>query len=284
MGSYGDQDGEWIDGEWYPSRNFGQEPKAKRTRQERSEENLYGIFADGGDSSEDDRPGKGRGGKRGKGGKGGGGPMGPAPAFISSSVQAGTMKGEVVEPKVSGPAAKGTGLDNAAFSSMLGRAEEKAKMAATAPTAPKRVGQTEKVDKDFGGFEQHTKGFGAKMLAKMGWSKGQALGGDEQGILNPIEQQLRPNGLGLGYGGFKETTTKAKAQQRRILHGSDALNEVSWTLSMRCAAASPPTRDRVRPSVTPCAPPYPSPARLGRGGGQERGGQAAGQAAAAAAG
>ena len=100
MGSYGDQDGEWIDGEWYPSRNFGQEPKAKRTRQERSEENLYGIFADGGDSSEDDRPGKGRGGKRGKGGKGGGGPMGPAPAFISSSVQAGTMKGEVVEPKV----------------------------------------------------------------------------------------------------------------------------------------------------------------------------------------
>ena len=66
MGSYGDQDGEWIDGEWYPSRNFGQEPKAKRTRQERSEENLYGIFADGGDSSEDDRPGKGRGGKRGR--------------------------------------------------------------------------------------------------------------------------------------------------------------------------------------------------------------------------
>merc|ERR1719399_828774 len=109
---------------------------------------------------------------------------------------------------------------------MLGRAEEKAKMAATAPTAPKRVGQTEKVDKDFGGFEQHTKGFGAKMLAKMGWSKGQALGGAEQGILNPIEQQLRPNGLGLGYGGFKETTTKAKAQQRRILHGSDALNEL----------------------------------------------------------
>ena len=61
--------------------------------------------------------------------------MGPAPAFISSSVQAGTMKGEVEEPKVSVPAAKGTGLDNAAFSSMLGRAEEKAKMAATAPTA-----------------------------------------------------------------------------------------------------------------------------------------------------
>ena len=236
MGSYGDQDGEWIDGEWYPSRNFGQEPKAKRTKQERSEENLYGIFADGGDSSEDDRPGKGRGGKRGKGGKGGGGPMGPAPAFVSSSVQAGTMKGEVEEPKVSGPAAKGTGLDNAAFSSMLGRAEEKAKMAATAPTAPKRVGQTEKVDKDFGGFEQHTKGFGAKMLAKMGWSKGQALGGDEQGILNPIEQQLRPNGLGLGYGGFKETTTKAKAQQRRILHGSDALNEVSGRL---CVAPRP---------------------------------------------
>ena len=239
MGSYGaDQDGEWIDGEWYPSRNFGQEPKAKRTRQERSEDNLYGIFADGGDSSEDDRPGKGRGGKKGKGGKGKGGPMGPGPAFVSSSVQVGATKGEVVEPVVSGPAPKGNGLDNAAFSSMLGRAEEKAKMAPTAAGAAKpsggigkKVEQSEKVDKDFATFEKHTKGFGAKMMAKMGWSTGMALGpSDQAGILNPIESNLRPNGLGLGYGGFKETTTKAKAQQRRILHNSDTLAEVTWPL------------------------------------------------------
>tara|TARA_B100000795_G_C22669748_1_gene387459 strand:- start:129 stop:872 length:744 start_codon:yes stop_codon:yes gene_type:complete len=234
--------GEWIDGEFFATRNFDQEPKAKRSR----EENLYGIFADGGDSSEEEggKKGKGRGGKKGKGGKGKGGPMGPGPAFVSSSVQVGATKGEVVEPVVSGPAAKGNGLDNAAFSSMLGRAEEKAKMAPTAAAAAKpgggignRVEQSEKVDKDFATFEQHTKGFGAKMMAKMGWSKGMALGpSDQQGILNPIESQLRPQALGLGYGGFKETTTKAKAQQRRILHNSDTLNEVTWPPhALRCS-------------------------------------------------
>ena len=223
--------GEWIDGEFYATRNFDQEPKAKRSR----ENNLYGIFAVGGDSSEEDRPGKGRGGKKGKGGKGKGGPMGPGPAFVSSSVQVGATKGEVVEPVVSGPAPKGNGLDNAAFSSMLGRAEEKAKMAAGAAKPSggigKKVEQSEKVDKDFATFEKHTKGFGAKMMAKMGWSTGMALGpSDQAGILNPIESNLRPNGLGLGYGGFKETTTKAKAQQRRILHNSDTLAEVTWPL------------------------------------------------------
>ena len=234
--------GEWIEGEFYATRNFDQEPKAKRSR----EENLYGIFADGGDSSEEDRPGKGRGGKKGKGGKGKGGPMGPGPAFVSSSVQVGATKGEVVEPAVSGPAVKGNGLDNAAFSSMLGRAEEKANMAPTTAAAAKpsgginkKVEQSEKVDKDFATFEQHTKGFGAKMMAKMGWSQGMALGpSDQAGILNPIESQLRPANLGLGYGGFKETTTKAKAQQKRILHNSDTVNEVTWPLLHYAAASS----------------------------------------------
>lgn len=78
----------------------------------------------------------------------------------------------------------------------------------------------EKVDKEFASFEKNGKGFGSRMLAKMGWNKGEALGKARQGIINPIEPNLRPNGMGLGHNGFKETTAKAIAQQQRILHGS----------------------------------------------------------------
>lgn len=50
----------------------------------------------------------------------------------------------------------------------------------------------------FGAFEVHTKGFGSKMMAKMGFVEGGGLGKDGQGVAKPIEVVKRPKSLGLG--------------------------------------------------------------------------------------
>ncbi|XP_058114172.1 uncharacterized protein LOC131257025 isoform X2 [Magnolia sinica] len=49
-----------------------------------------------------------------------------------------------------------------------------------------------------GAYEMHTKGFGSKMLAKMGFMEGGGLGKDGQGMVEPIEAIKRPKSLGLG--------------------------------------------------------------------------------------
>ncbi|KAL6549632.1 hypothetical protein OROHE_008363 [Orobanche hederae] len=50
----------------------------------------------------------------------------------------------------------------------------------------------------FGSFEKHTKGFGSKMMAKMGFVEGMGLGKDSQGIVNPLGAIRRPKSMGLG--------------------------------------------------------------------------------------
>ncbi|OLL24416.1 G-patch domain-containing protein [Neolecta irregularis DAH-3] len=61
--------------------------------------------------------------------------------------------------------------------------------------------------------EFNTVGFGARMMAKMGYVSGTGLGQQGQGIVNPIETKLRPGRLGLG--GIKEKTEQAKEEARR---------------------------------------------------------------------
>ncbi|XP_010542083.1 PREDICTED: uncharacterized protein LOC104815398 [Tarenaya hassleriana] len=52
--------------------------------------------------------------------------------------------------------------------------------------------------KGFGAFEQHTKGFGSRMMAKMGFVEGTGLGRDSQGMTNPLFAVRRPKARGLG--------------------------------------------------------------------------------------
>ncbi|XP_074559662.1 uncharacterized protein LOC141815609 [Curcuma longa] len=51
---------------------------------------------------------------------------------------------------------------------------------------------------NIGAFEVHTKGFGSRMMAKMGFVEGSGLGKEGQGIVQPIEVVQRPKSLGLG--------------------------------------------------------------------------------------
>ncbi|CDP10517.1 unnamed protein product [Coffea canephora] len=71
----------------------------------------------------------------------------------------------------------------------------------------------------YGAFELHTRGFGSKMMARMGYVEGCGLGKDGQGMAEPIEVLQRPKSLGLG-AEIAETSDKlAKKECRPTVSG-----------------------------------------------------------------
>lgn len=48
-------------------------------------------------------------------------------------------------------------------------------------------------------FESTTQGLGKKLLMRMGWKEGSGLGKEGEGIVNPVEVNLRPKGVGIGF-------------------------------------------------------------------------------------
>jgi tuftelin-interacting protein 11 len=119
-------------------------------------------------------------------------------------------------------------------------------------------------------WEKHTKGIGSKLLAKMGYTgqgglkrtrtivteTGQALvvPTKNQGIDAPIQVKVRPNGLGLGFGNFKEASSikenrrlEAKVrgveeeQEEPVHHGAQTMGGNSK--SSLASSALPSVRD-----------------------------------------
>ncbi|KAI8092403.1 uncharacterized protein B0P05DRAFT_462612, partial [Gilbertella persicaria] len=72
----------------------------------------------------------------------------------------------------------------------------------------------------FAEFNKHSKGFGQKMLEKMGWNRGQGLGADGSGIVNPVDIKQRPARMGLSFKGFDERTDQAK-QEAKLRRGEE---------------------------------------------------------------
>ena len=64
---------------------------------------------------------------------------------------------------------------------------------------------------DIGTFEKHTRGIGAKLLSKMGYTPGAGLGRAGQGIARPVEAVQRSGRAGMGFGPRGEPKPKAAA-------------------------------------------------------------------------
>lgn len=189
---------------------------ARRGKRGRGDDAYLGVFADADSSDGEDRRREGKRDKK---------PLADKPVtFAKASVPAPAPRPAAPPPRPPATAAAAPGRDRGGLGSA---AASSSSSRSGLGSGPARTAPAEKLDREFGTFEAHSKGIGSKLLAKMGWKEGTGLGKAGHGVVNPLEQKLRPNSMGLGYGGFKEVSAKAKQQQARILHGDHLVDEAA---------------------------------------------------------
>ncbi|KAJ6923739.1 hypothetical protein NC652_017150 [Populus alba x Populus x berolinensis] len=92
------------------------------------------------------------------------------------------------------PKSLGLGVD---FSNISGDSVKNKPQSIGTGTGTGKSGKHSKTQ-SIGAFEKHTKGFGSKMMTRMGFVEGKGLGKDSQGIVNPLVAVRRPKARGLG--------------------------------------------------------------------------------------
>ena len=93
------------------------------------------------------------------------------------------------------------------------------------------------VDRDFGQWEQHTKGIGMRLMEKMGYKKGLGVGKGGDGLVNPVQAKLRPAKKGgLGFGGDERTDQQRQddIEKGRVQVDEEEVRRVYVILLMFC--------------------------------------------------
>ncbi|KAJ9505867.1 hypothetical protein QJQ45_027951 [Haematococcus lacustris] len=192
--------GQWVGSEFYAV-------GVKRGRTQTKEEQLYGVFLES-DSEEE----------RGRGQKPKADYSRPV-AFRSTGEVVGSAKHEGSEVRPPGlgfakaevasqqQAARQDDDEDAkdvlpgAFGARIqARADKRREDKKKQQVQEKQRQVAKAADPEFATFEKHTKGLGMKLLMKMGYKPGEGLGRDKSGIAKPVEVQLRPKNMGMGFG------------------------------------------------------------------------------------
>lgn len=157
----------------------------KNRRKQTKNDATYGIWADEMSDEEEQMVGLGN---RGPAKKGGGGGSSSGISFVS-----GGFKGE--EEK------EGASAVEKVEESWI---EKKKKFDVPMPRYVKSHQKDQ--DKEFGGWEKHTRGIGQRLLAMMGHKPGEGLGKKGQGITTPVEAFNRKNKkAAIGYDGAERS-------------------------------------------------------------------------------
>lgn len=93
------------------------------------------------------------------------------------------------------------------------------------------------MDREFGQWEQHTKGIGMRLMEKMGYKKGLGVGKGGDGLVNPVQAKLRPAKKGgLGFGGDERTDQQKQddIEKGRVQVDEEEVRRVYGALRMGC--------------------------------------------------
>ncbi|CAM9682645.1 unnamed protein product, partial [Phaeothamnion confervicola] len=153
--------------------------------------------------------------------------------FQRNLAAAAASKGAAAVVDVAAPSASSNGAPGAETPAAAAAGGTGGAATSTTAAAAKRP---VKKDSGFAQWEQHTKGFGSRLLERMGFQG--RLGKDASGVTRQLEVKVRPVGIGIGFGDFKEA---ASLRVNREIE-ADRQNKTVEELEREMGIVPPPKR------------------------------------------